>query len=88
MPGIKVNNPDGAFYFFPDVSSYFGKQYKGQVIHNATDLSMFLLNEGHVAIVTGAAFGDEKCLRISYATSNEKLVEAMKRMKETLVKLN
>ena len=88
MPGVKTNNPDGAFYFFPDVSSYFGKKFSNTEIKNATDLSLFLLNEGHVAIVTGAAFGDEKCLRISYATSEEKLREAMKRMKNTLAKLS
>ena len=88
MPGIKTNNPDGAFYFFPDVSNYFGKQFNGQVIHNSTDLSLFLLHEGHVAIVTGAAFGDNNCMRISYATGEEKLKEALRRMKITLAKLS
>ena len=88
IPGIELNHPKGAFYVFPDVSSYFGKSYENITINNATDLAMFLLNEGLVATVTGEAFGNENCLRISYATSQEKLKEAIKRIKETLALLN
>ena len=82
IPGIKPNHPEGAFYVFPDVSHYFGKSYNGIVIKNADDLCMYWLNEYHVAIVTGSAFGDSNCVRISYATSVEKLQEAMKRVKK------
>jgi aspartate aminotransferase len=88
IPNWICNNPDGAFYLFPDVSYYFGKSYNGKTIHTATDLCMFLLHEGHVSMVTGEAFGAPQCVRISYATSDEKIVEAMKRIKETLGKLN
>ena len=87
IPHWICNNPDGAFYLFPDVSYYFGKSYNGKTIHTATDLCMFLLHEGHVSMVTGEAFGAPQCVRISYATSDEKIVEAMKRIKETLAKL-
>lgn len=85
MPGIKINNPDGAFYVFPDVSSYFGKTLRGTTIKNADDFSMYLLSEANVATVTGDAFGNPNCIRISYATSQELLVEAMKRIRESLV---
>lgn len=92
IPGIKPNHPEGAFYVFPDVSHYFGKSFlssgKTTMIKNADDLCMYWLNEYHVAIVTGSAFGDSNCVRISYATSTEKLQEAMKRVKESLAKLN
>lgn len=87
IPGLKVNNPQGAFYFFPDVSNYFGKQYQGQIIRNADDMALYLLNEGNVSVVTGSAFGDQNCIRLSYATADEKLVEAMKRMASALSKL-
>ncbi|MCO6500596.1 MAG: pyridoxal phosphate-dependent aminotransferase [Vicingus serpentipes] len=87
IPGLKLNEPKGAFYVFPDVSSYFGKSYNGQVINNATDLSMFILNEGLVALVTGEAFGDPNCIRLSYAASEEVLTEAIKRIKDTLALL-
>lgn len=88
IPGLKLNVPDGAFYLFPEVSSYFGKKYGDTVINNATDLSMFLLDHAHVAIVPGAAFGDDNYIRISYATSDDKLIEAVRRMKEALAKLS
>ncbi|HNF70335.1 MAG TPA: pyridoxal phosphate-dependent aminotransferase, partial [Chitinophagales bacterium] len=87
IPGLKVNNPQGAFYFFPDVSNYFGKQYQGQIVNNADDMALYLLNEGNVSVVTGSAFGDQNCIRLSYATADEKLIEAMKRMADALSKL-
>ncbi len=87
IPGIKTNLPDGAFYFFPDVSSFFGKSDGTNTMRNATDLCMYLLESVHVALVPGAAFGDDDYLRFSYATSEEKLKEAMKRMKVALLKL-
>lgn len=86
--GIKINMPEGAFYFFFDVSSFFGMSYNGTTINNATDLSLFILDEGLVALVTGQAFGDDNCLRLSYATSENVLKEALKRIKETLAKLS
>lgn len=88
IPGFKTNIPDGAFYVYPEVSELFGKSYKEFTINNATDLSMFLLAEAHVALVPGAAFGDDKYIRFSYATSEDKLIEALKRMKEAIKKLN
>ncbi len=88
IPGIKINMPEGAFYFFFDVSSFFGKSYNRTTINNATDLSLFILDEGLVALVTGQAFGDDNCLRLSYATSEDVLKEALKRIKETLAKLS
>lgn len=87
IDGIKVNVPEGAFYVFPDVSSYFGKSYNGKTIHTAEELCMFILNEALVALVTGEAFGDKKCIRISYATSEEVLIEALDRIKTALQKL-
>lgn len=87
IPGMKTNVPDGAFYIFPDISYYFGKSYNTYSIKNSSDLSMFLLEEGNVALVSGDAFGDDNCIRFSYATSEDKLIEAVKRMKETLAKL-
>jgi len=87
IPGIKCNNPEGAFYFFPDFSNYFGKKYKHYDIKNADELCMFLLYEGNVSIVTGSAFGDENCVRISYATSDEKLIAAIERIRTTLLLL-
>ncbi|HET6989891.1 MAG TPA: pyridoxal phosphate-dependent aminotransferase, partial [Bacteroidia bacterium] len=88
IPGMKLNVPEGAFYLFPDVRNFFGKRFGETVIKNATDLSLFLLDQAHVAIVPGAAFGDDNYIRISYATADEKLVEAAKRMKEALAKLS
>ncbi len=87
IPGLKVNKPEGAFYFFPDVSAYFGKKDGDIVIHNATDLSTYLLQKEYVAVVTGEAFGDENCIRISYAASEEILREALKRIKRGLSQL-
>jgi aspartate aminotransferase len=87
IPGLKTNTPQGAFYVYPEVSYYFGKKYKDYVINNGTDLTMFLLDEGHLALVPGAAFGEDKYIRFSYATSEKKLIEALKRMKEALAKL-
>lgn len=87
IPGIKTNLPDGAFYFFPDVSSYFGMSYNGTIINNAEDLCMFILNDTHVSLVTGSAFGSDNNIRFSYATSEEILREGMKRIKESLSKL-
>lgn len=87
IPGIKMNNPEGAFYAFPEISSYFGKSYSGRVIHHATDLAMYLLEEGHVATVTGEAFGDPKAIRLSFAASDEQLSEAINRIQAALAKL-
>ncbi len=84
IPGIKINNPEGAFYVFPDVSSFFGKTLRGTKINNADDFSMYLLAEANVATVTGDAFGDPNCIRFSYATSEDLLKEALRRIKEVL----
>ena len=84
IPGLKINVPEGAFYVFPDVSSFFGKTLNGTKIENATDFSMYLLAEANVATVTGEAFGNPDCIRFSYATSEELLVEAMRRIKQVL----
>ncbi len=85
IPGLKLNVPEGAFYVFPDVSSYFGKTLRGTTINNADDFSMYLLSEANVATVTGEAFGNPNCIRFSYATSEDLLTEAMRRIKEALV---
>ncbi len=87
IPGFKVNNPQGAFYLFPEVSYYLGKSFGDKKIESSADLAMFLLEEGHVATVGGAAFGAPNCLRFSYATSDENLIEALRRIKEVLAKL-
>lgn len=87
IPGLEVNCPQGAFYLFPKCSGFYGKCYKGKTINNSTDLAMFLLEEGHVATVGGDAFGDPECFRMSYATSDDNIREAMRRIKETLAKL-
>jgi len=87
IPGWKFNVPPGAFYVFPDVSSYFGKHGPDGEIDTATELCMYLLKDAKVSIVTGEAFGDPRCVRISYATSDEKLTEAMKRIRESLARL-
>ena len=87
MPGIQCNNPEGAFYAFPDISSFFGKSYNGNRINNDEDFSMFLLNEAHVATVCGSAFGEPNCVRLSFATSMTNLMEAMERISAALPKL-
>ena len=87
VPGLEVNNPEGAFYLFPKCSSYFGKADGDRVINNSTDLAMYLLEVGHVATVGGDAFGSPECFRMSYATSDENIVEAIRRIKETLARL-
>lgn len=87
IPGLEVNKPEGAFYLFPKCSSFFGKSYNGKKIENSTDLAMFLLEVGHVATVGGDAFGDPYCFRMSYATSDDNIREAMKRIKGTLALL-
>ncbi len=84
IPGLKINVPEGAFYVFPDVSSFFGKTLRGTLIKDATDFSMYLLAEANVATVTGDAFGNPDCIRFSYATSEEQLKEALRRIKEVL----
>lgn len=88
ISGMKLNVPEGAFYLFPEVSSYFGKSFNGRTIHNSGDLAMYLLEEAHVATVGGAAFGAPECLRFSYATSDENLVDAMGRIKKALDQLS
>lgn len=88
IPGIKINNPQGAFYIFPDVSSYFGKSDGTTTIKDSFDFAEYILMNAHVAIVAGAAFGEEDCIRISYATSEDQLTEACRRIKETLSNLN
>ena len=84
IAGFKANTPDGAFYVFPDVSYYFGKTLRGKTINNATDFSLYLLEEALVATVTGEAFGNPDCIRISYAASKEQIIEAIKRIKEVV----
>ena len=87
IPGLEVNVPEGAFYLFPKCSSFFGKSDGKHTINNSTDFAMYLLEEGHVATVGGDAFGDPECFRMSYATSDDNIREAMRRIKETLAKL-
>jgi aspartate aminotransferase len=84
IPGFKLNVPEGAFYVFPDISEYFGKTLRGKTINNASDFSLYLLEEAGVATVTGEAFGDSNCIRISYAASEESLKEAIRRISEAL----
>ncbi|MDY3317343.1 pyridoxal phosphate-dependent aminotransferase [Riemerella anatipestifer] len=86
IPGFKCNLPKGAFYLFPDISYYFGKTLGDTTINNSDDFAMFLLEKAHVATVGGVSFGDTNCIRLSYATSDEQIIEAMKRIKETLAK--
>ena len=88
IPGLEVNVPEGAFYLFPKCSSFFGKSYNGQTVKDSDDLAMYLLTEAHVATVGGASFGAPDCFRMSYATSDENIVEAMNRIKEALAKLS
>lgn len=87
IPGLKVRVPQGAFYVMPDISSFIGKNFNGQVMKDADDLTFFLLAEARVAMVSGTAFGADKCIRISYATSDDKITEAVRRIKEALGKL-
>ena len=87
IPGLEVNNPQGAFYLFPKCSSFFGKRDGDRVINNSTDLAMYLLEVGHVATVGGDAFGSPECFRMSYATSEANITEAMRRIAETLARL-
>lgn len=89
IPGVKTNLPQGAFYFFPEISSFFGKKTpQGKVIENSMDLALYILNEGHVSTVAGSAFGNNNYIRISYAASDDTLKEALKRIKEVLGKLS
>ena len=88
IPGLEVNDPQGAFYLFPKCSSYFGKTDGIRTINNSTDFAMYLLEVGHVATVGGDAFGSPECFRMSYATSDENIVESMRRIKEVLSKLH
>ena len=87
IPGFEVNFPQGAFYLFPKCDSFFGKKDGDRIINNADDLAMYLLEVGHVACVGGTSFGAPECIRMSYATSDENIVEAMRRIKETLARL-
>jgi aspartate aminotransferase len=87
MPGFKCFSPEGAFYVFPDVSSYYGKSDGKQTITNASDLSMFLLNTAHVSSVMGDAFGEPKCVRFSFANSMENIEKAWARIREALATL-
>ncbi|MBQ4022468.1 MAG: pyridoxal phosphate-dependent aminotransferase [Prevotella sp.] len=88
IPGLEVNVPQGAFYLFPKCSSFYGKSDGKRTVNNSSDLAMFLLEEGHVATVGGDAFGDPDCFRMSYATSDDNIREAMKRIKTCLAKLS
>ena len=87
IPGLEVNDPQGAFYLFPKCSSFYGKKFGDREINNSSDLAMYLLEVGHVATVGGDAFGSPECFRMSYATSDENIMEAMRRIKEALAKL-
>ena len=87
IPGLEVNNPQGAFYLFPKCSSFFGKRDGERVINSSSDLAMYLLEVGHVATVGGDAFGSPECFRMSYATSDENIIEAMRRIADTLARL-
>ena len=88
IPGLEVNRPQGAFYLFPKCDSFYGKKYEDRVINDSNDLAMYLLEVGHVAAVGGASFGAPECIRMSYATSDENIIEAMRRIKEALAKLS
>ena len=87
VPGLEVNVPEGAFYLFPKCSYYFGKRAGDRVINTSHDLAMYLLEVGHVACVGGTSFGAPDCIRMSYATSDENIVEAIRRIKEALAAL-
>jgi aspartate aminotransferase len=84
IEGFKTNIPEGAFYVFPDVSHFIGKTLKGKPINSAADFSLFLLEEAHVATVSGEDFGTGNCIRISYAASQEQIIEALRRIKEAV----
>ena len=88
IKGLKANVPQGAFYVFPDVSNFYGKNYGNFKINNSNDLCMYLLNDAHVAVVGGDAFGSPECIRLSYATSDKNITEAIRRIKTALEKLN
>jgi len=87
IPGVKSNIPEGAFYSLPDISSFFGKSFQGKVIKDAKDLSIFLLEHAHIALVSGCAFGAPECVRLSYALSDERIIESMLRLKNGLALL-
>jgi len=87
IEGLKVNLPEGAFYFFPNVTAFFGKSYNGRTINDCDELSIYLLEEAHVATVGGLSFGDPKSIRLSYAAAEDKLIEAAKRIKKALEQL-
>jgi aspartate aminotransferase len=87
IPGLEVNVPEGAFYLFPKCSSFYGKKDGDKVINNSSDLALYMLEKGHVATVGGDAFGDPDCFRMSYATSDENIMEAMRRIKDVLAQL-
>jgi aspartate aminotransferase len=88
IPGIKTHVPEGAFYFFPDVTAFFGKKAGDFTLKDADDFCLYILEQANVSLVTGAAFGAPNCIRLSYAASDDELKEALKRMKEALSKLN
>jgi len=87
LPGVKANYPTGAFYFFPDVSYYYGKSDGARTITNGEDFCMYMLEKAHVSLVTGDAFGEPRCIRLSYAASENDLREALKRIREALAQL-
>jgi aspartate aminotransferase len=84
LPALKCTEPEGAFYIFPEVRSYFGKKAGDEIINNASDLSMYLLNVSHVSTVTGDAFGEPACIRISFANNMENIQEGFKRIRKGL----
>ena len=88
VPGIKLNLPMGAFYLFPDISDLFGLSYNGRTLNNSEDVAMYLIEEAHVATVSGAAFGTPECIRISYAAADEVLAEAVRRIDTAVRKLS
>jgi aspartate aminotransferase len=88
IKGFECYEPDGAFYIFPKINSFFGKSHDGEVINNSDDLSMYLLNKGHVSTVTGKAFGQPDCIRLSFANSMENIEKGVGRIKEALDKLS
>ena len=87
IDGFKLNVPEGAFYVFPDISSFFGKTINGVTIENASDFAMYLLEYAQVATVTGEAFGNPDCIRISYAASEEEIIEAVNRIKTAVAEV-
>lgn len=87
IPGLKLSLPPGAFYLFPDISAFYGKSHNGHTVNNSQDLCMYILNEVYVVTVAGSAFGNDNCIRMSYATSEENLIKAMERIKQALMSL-